>query len=543
MELRVLYYVNPDDVTVDTYKLIGKQLHKEFDVYGSVDNLSITDCLIMTSDPDILINEQVEPDLQFIHIELPKEQSVDLEELDKTKPLWEDAEEFFNTVLFNDISQKTDNNYHFIQVSILDLAKYGFKHPQHDLSFVIDLSESVFKVSSSNKTRLLEASEMVKNKPQSLWPYKLGQAEDEGWDEPYDYSDYSDVVVTKKKTKAESKSEKDDDEEDDDGMVELSTFFDKVIDQINEGDSVGFRGSFVEFSNNFRLKGTGILTVTGIPGHGKTEFVDAMVLDMARLYGHSTIMVGFEQSPQEHIVKLLRKMIGADITCPTWLSEDGRPKLLRQAFDWITSKIHHVDVNRVGGNLEKLLSKCASKIHKLRTEGQDPKYVVIDPFNMLSIKARVMGHEKAEEILRQITHFSHQMGVLVFLVAHPFKMKKNEKTGEYDVPDFYSVKGSSAFFEMSYHGLTIYRRPDGLVMVKVLKVKQNNLGNRESETFFTYRRDSGRYVPVDEQANEQAGDHRDFDWLEKAIQVENNLKNRSRVAINRVPLSNNKNNN
>jgi len=104
------------------------------------------------------------------------------------------------------------------------------------------------------------------------------------------------------------------------------------------------------------------------------------------------------------------------------------------------------------------------------------------------------------------------MGILVILIAHPFKMQKDEKTGEYNIPDFYSVKGSSAFFEMSYHGLTVYRT-NGMVLVKVLKVKQNNLGEREAEVWFMYDKPSGRYIPCDEEGAELAGDHRDKNWL------------------------------
>ena len=83
------------------------------------------------------------------------------------------------------------------------------------------------------------------------------------------------------------------------------------------------------------------------------------------------------------------------------------------------------------------------------------------------------------------------------------------------IPDFYSVKGSSAFFEMSYHGFVVYRNPDGSVLVKVLKVKQNNLGTTGAEVFFTYDLLSGRYIPIDEEGNELSGDHRDRDWIDK----------------------------
>jgi twinkle protein len=238
-----------------------------------------------------------------------------------------------------------------------------------------------------------------------------------------------------------------------------------------------------------------------------------MIIDLARMYRESSLIIGFEQTPEEHIIKLSRKMIGSNITYSSWWNDENE-KIFRQNYDFITEKIQHIDVKKHGGNIEKLLLKAAEWIQQQRKKGANPRYVVVDPFNMLSNKGKMSGYEKAEEILRQLTHFSHQMDVLVILVAHPFKMQKDEKTGEYNIPDFYSVKGSSAFFEMSYHGLTIYRT-NGMVLVRVLKVKQNNLGDTGADVWFMYDKQSGRYIPCDEEGSELAGDHRDKNWLNK----------------------------
>src|SRR5690606_9238890 len=197
------------------------------------------------------------------------------------------------------------------------------------------------------------------------------------------------------------------------------------------------------------------------------------------------------QTPEEHIIKLIRKMLGVDVTCPSWLAIPENQTKLREAYDFVISHFYHLDVNKTGGNVNALLESAAQLIQKRRKEGGDPRYIILDPFNMLSIKGKFSGHEKIEEILRRLTHFSHQIGVLVVLVAHPFKMKKDEKTGLYEVPDFYSVKGSSAFYEMSYHGLVMHRLPDR-VLVKILKVQQSNLGTKDVEVFFEYERGPGR---------------------------------------------------
>jgi len=451
--------------------------------------------------------------------------------LDRTKILWDNVEDFFDTVLAEDIEQKTTNNFHFIQVAIFDLAKFGFRHPQDDLTFVIDYAESAFKHSPDNKKRFDECNEIAKTLPQTLWAYnttKDANEDDESDNGDYDYSDY----ITKKKDKLKSTklepSDNEEEEEDEvDGMIDYDDFFERVLAVAKEGNRIGAEISLKSFSDIFRFKGTGILTITGIPGHGKTEFVDQCILDLARLYGHETVIAGFEQTPEEHTIKLVKKLVGTNVTCPTYLTEKNIPTF-KEAHDFITSKIKHINTTKIGGNIATILDVAARHIKESRDNGGNPKYIVLDPFNMLSIKGRFTGHEKIEEILRRITHFSHQMEVMVLLVAHPFKMKKDEKTGQYEVPDFYSVKGSSAFFEMSYHGLVVYRNGYGVddpVLIRVLKVKQNNLGSTMAEVSLTYDRNSGRYQPIDEEGMEEQGDHRQKDWLEKALKLETNKSN------------------
>ena len=505
--IKVLYYVEPDLISQESYMLIGKELVANFEIYGDVDYLSVTDCLIATYDPQMLINEDAIPDLVIIKdIETIKGE---LEPLDETKVLWDDAADFFDTVLAEDISEKTNNNFHFIQVAILDLAKFGFKHPAEDLEFVIDYAEQTFKSSSSNKQRFQEIVHIAKDYPQTRWPYKLYLEGDEEDEEYVDYADFKpDDTYQKEPTEEEEVEEFN-------GLIDYSTLWQKVLDTMAEGDRVGYEVALKNLADALRFKGSGIFTITGIPGHGKTEFTDAILIDLARLYHQQSIIAGFEQSDPEHIIKLMRKMIGANITCETYRNNEENLPIVTHNYDFVTTFFKHIDVDKLGGNINDILKYAAQIIQEQRGLGMDPKYMVIDPFNMLSIKGKFSGHEKIEEILRRITHFSHQMKILVFLIAHPLKMRKDEKTGQYEIPDFYSVKGSSAFFEMSYHGIVVYRNPDNTVLVKVLKVKQNNLGTTGAEVNFIYDKLSGRYYPIDEEYNELSGDHRERNWIDK----------------------------
>ena len=512
--IKVLYYVEPDLITVDTYRLIGKELVANFEIYGDVDYLSITDCLIITSDPNILVNEDAIPDR--VMVKDPERLKGDLEKLDESKTLWDSPEDFFDTVLYNDIAEKTNNNFHFIQVAVFDLKKFGFQHPQEDLEFVVDYAERTFKRSSSNKQRFLEAVTISEGYPQTRWAYKMYLETDEEDEEYVDYSDFKPKEIATKKSHDEIiESTEEDEDEEFDGLIDYDNLWSRCLETLAEGDRVGYEIALSNLADALRFKGTGILTVTGIPGHGKSELVDIILIDLSRLYNQSSVIAGFEQSPEEHILKLMRKMIGADIRCTTYRNNPDNLPTIEENYKFIIDHFKHIDVSKIGGNINDILKYSAEWIKKSRENGADPKYLVLDPFNMLSIKGKFSGHEKIEEILRRITHFSHQMGVLVILVAHPLKMRVDEKTGQYMIPDFYSVKGSSAFFEMSYHGLVVYRNPDGSVLVKVLKVKQNNLGTTGAEVFFTYEMQSGRYIPIDEEGNELSGDHRERDWLDR----------------------------
>jgi len=519
--VKVLYYVIPELINVDNYREIGKTLVNDFDIYGNVDYLSITDTLIATYDPDIIINEDAVPDGVYVK-EIAKQDSK-LEPRDEKLPLWEDAEDFFETVLYKEISERVNNNFHFIQVAILDLAKFGFKHPQTDLSFVVNYAEEDFGYSSKNQNRFLEISKIACDYPQVRWAYRL--IEDEEEDEEIDYEEYLPPEI-----ESGTNGDKNEEEGEKEMFVKPDiNFFNRVIETAKEGDRVGFEISYKDLADIIRFKGSGIFTVTGIPGHGKTEMLDAITLDLARLYGHETLIAGFEQAPEEHTIKLMRKLEGRDVRCPSWLNNENNVGRFKELFNFVTRKFIHLDTNVTGGNIKSILEAFARKISELRKAGKNPKYVIIDPFNMLSIKGKMSGHEKIEEILRRLTHFSHTMGVMVFLVAHPFKMKKDEKTGIYEMPDFYSVKGSSAFFEMSYHGMVVYR-DNSIVTVKILKVKQNNLGTAGECAYFMYDRGSGRYIPSTEEAIEKKGDHRDYEWLEKAMgaeqkRIEKSLKN------------------
>lgn len=492
--LKCLYLVDREMVNADTYRKIGRSVAKKFEKYGDIDVLSVTDCLILSCDENIAINYEAIPDLYVKVEEVKKEvKNATLGKKEGKYELYDDAEDFFFEVLHSEVLNRADNNYHFIQMAVFELAKFGFKSPDFDLSFIVDEAECNFKVSKENGKRLEESIQKAYDIEQVRYPYNYGiikegeLGSDSGGD--FDYSDYEE--------------EASEEEEVEYTVVSYDDLYEQVLSVMREGDRVGAEVSFGNLADIFRFK-KGLTVITGSPTSGKTEMTDAILVDLARLHGWDHGIAGFEQSVPEHINKLIRKCVGFDVTSPNADKSEHR-----NAFDFIASKFRFLDTNVTGGNLKRILKDFDAMVEKHGT-----KSFVIDPFNHLTITSKSSDHTLVNEILRMLVQFCNKHEASLILIAHPTKLRKNEKTGKYDIPTFYDVKGSSAFYEMAHHGLVVHRDDDNVtpVLVKVLKVKQNNLGVRDGEAYFRYIKGSGRYVPMTKSGVDIGGDYNEKNW-------------------------------
>ena len=129
------------------------------------------------------------------------------------------------------------------------------------------------------------------------------------------------------------------------------------------------------------------------------------------------------------------------------------------------------------------------------------KALVIDPFN--KVRDSSEGHSDdvtkyTMEYLTKIEIFAKKYDVVVFVVAHPTKMYKNQSTGKIEEPTMYNIKGGGEWYDASYHGLLVHRDYEAqTVKVKVLKCKFQNLGINGAECYFTWEKNSGSYIPYE----------------------------------------------
>jgi len=261
---------------------------------------------------------------------------------------------------------------------------------------------------------------------------------------------------------------------------------DEVTDFVRNGFKRGFTVGLHNFDKIFSTYTKQFITVTGIPSSGKSDFVDQMCVGYNKEYGWKTAFASPENAPTYlHAHKLMRKVWGdmpnkGDIGGGKW----------NQVAQHVNDNFFFIDMERY--TLESVLRKGAELVKR-----KGIKCLVIDPYN----KVRDVDCNTEDvnrytmEYLTKIETFAKKYDVLVFIVAHPTKMYKNQD-GKIEEPTMYNIKGGGEWYDASYHGLLVHRDYDAkTTKVKVLKCKFQNLGENGAEANFTWEPRSGCFVP------------------------------------------------
>lgn len=263
---------------------------------------------------------------------------------------------------------------------------------------------------------------------------------------------------------------------------DLNILFDKGLEP----------GRKIEIENIDRLityeKGR-LYTITGIPGHGKSEWIDFVMERLAVLHGLKFGIFSPENYPLEiHASKLIEKVIGKKFAKTTLNREE-----LESAKHFIDSHFLFIRPKNEACTLDMILQKASALIFRHGIHG-----LVIDPWNRLEheIPKGLTETNYISYQLSKLTHFAQTKGILIFLIAHPSKMQKDKNTGMHEVPTLYDISGSANFFNKTDFGITIYRDfINSKVTVYVQKVKFRHLGAIGSSEF-KYNLNNGRFTPL-----------------------------------------------
>ena len=233
--------------------------------------------------------------------------------------------------------------------------------------------------------------------------------------------------------------------------------------------------NFAELNKVFKIMMGQLTVVTGIPSHGKSNFIEDYVINIIHDYKYKASFYSPEHFPMKlHHGVLAEKVIGK----PFEHAFRDNPRMTKEDIDtyikWSKDKIY-ITYPEKGEtvNWKWLLDKFKEQLFRYGID-----IFVIDAFNKVKRnKPDSLG--EINDVLSDLCQFAQAYNVHVFLIAHPVKMQKDNKTGLYAAPTLYDVKGSGDFRDQAHNGLCVYRyfdnaQSEGFTEVINLKTKFKN---------------------------------------------------------------------
>lgn len=239
------------------------------------------------------------------------------------------------------------------------------------------------------------------------------------------------------------------------GTATFSDLKAQVIDLYNNGlpKTIAPKSrEFGRFSEVFSLLRGQLTVATGIPSHGKSEFTDWLVLNLVKDYDMKASWFSPEHKDDHFMARFVEKVAGKNM----WAKYKGEecPRISLEEFDlfekWSDQKIFLTQVSDEDATWEWLLDRFREQMFAYGVD-----IFVIDAFNKLTMP-KGNDLQNIRNVLSQLTKFAQVYDVLIFLVAHPTKMKKKDD-GTYEIPTLYDVSGSADFRNMTHNGYSVYR--------------------------------------------------------------------------------------
>jgi twinkle protein len=264
---------------------------------------------------------------------------------------------------------------------------------------------------------------------------------------------------------------------------------------IQRGDSTGWP----TVDELFTVRAREWTLLTGIPNHGKSAFLDNLMVNLSLIHGYRWAVFSAENLPLErHAASLASVYMGKafDPTSYRRMSEQE----FQQCDLWLDWHFRFICPPEDDCTIDRILH-IAGMIH----DHEGLQGLVIDPWNELdhSRPANMNETEYISRALSKVRRFAREHECHVFLVAHPTKLQRiNRPTPDapeatvYPVPTPYDVSGSAHFRNKADNCLCVWRDvsdPNTATQLHVQKIRFREIGH-VGMCELRYDRECGQYI-------------------------------------------------
>jgi len=271
------------------------------------------------------------------------------------------------------------------------------------------------------------------------------------------------------------------------GLSDASTYQQRLEDLYNRGEGRGISTGFQNVDHIYTVAPGQLTVVTGYPSSGKSNFVDQLMVNLAKSHAWKFAIASFENQPEVHIMRLMEIFSGrrfhSGTNRMTTKERDAAFAFVQEHFLFIESG------GEEPNTLESILGRARAAVKRIGIRG-----LVIDPYNYIDLNRTGTETEAISDMLTRVKKFCSANDVHTWFVAHPSKIQRSGT--DQPRPDGMSISGSMAWWAKTDVGLTVHRK-DSNVEIAVWKCRYRWVG-RQGETSLAFEPSSGTYHTIDD---------------------------------------------
>lgn len=266
-----------------------------------------------------------------------------------------------------------------------------------------------------------------------------------------------------------------------DGLYTTDDFYGGVLDLYNGNYDKPIEVGHPSLDEIYKVMRGTFHTITGIPNHGKSLFLDQMLIKISEKENWRYCIFSPEQSSKMHLRRLVQMRLKKSF------DEGLANRMTKEELDvglrWLKERFYFIETKETTPDIDYLLKVAKGAVLKYGCDG-----IVIDPYNEVSAirKGSMREDEHIRDFIAKCKRFCRLHDVVVWVVAHPTKLAKGND-GNYPPPTAYDISGASHWHNQSDAVLTIHRDfDDESLKVITRKIREQGLYGKIGQATFKY---------------------------------------------------------
>lgn len=269
------------------------------------------------------------------------------------------------------------------------------------------------------------------------------------------------------------------------GVSTAMEFQDRLNDLYSKGTGKGFGTGYNAVDQLYTVVPGQMTVVTGYPSMGKSNFVDQIMVNLAREHDWKFALCSFENAPEVHISRLIEIYAKKRFF-------DGENRIseeeFKSAYQWVNDHfVFLTNESSEPANIGSIIERAKAAVARMGVRG-----LLIDPYNYIELDRGDSETAAISNMLTRVQQFAKSSGVHVWFVAHPAKI--NRQGMDLPRPDGMAISGSMAWWAKTDCGVTVHRVGKD-TQIAVWKCRYRWVG-QTGEALLKYDKGTGTYQEI-----------------------------------------------